>query len=251
MKYLLILKILNINTSHLQFIHTFSTYQIYLSKIEFIYFFIYSCELFNPESDVHVEYDTTEDKISYMYRNIFSDSFDFYEQKNKVVVASKDMVLSLLFGLDYNPNLSDLSTVIDLISTYSQQPTVQKEVLKLENLISELLLDHILAKQLTFATNHVIQDKLLELTVECHNKSNWVFQDFTYDITWKPKNRIELNETIDLKKGKDLHDTLKRSYIFSIGNKGTIQISCNLSFTNPVFQKLKMEKTFLLQKLIV
>lgn len=122
---------------------------------------------------------------------IFSDSFDFYEQKNKVVIASKDMLLSLLFGFDYNPNLSDLSTVIDLINTYSNQPIVQKEVLKLENLISELLLDHVLTKQLTFITNHVIQGNLLELTVECHNKSNYIFQDFCYDIKWKPENFID------------------------------------------------------------
>ena len=138
-----------------------------------------------------------------------------------------------------------------MISTYSQQPIIQKEVLKLENLVSDLLLNHILTKQLAFLTNHVIQSNLLELTLECHNKSNYVFQDFNYDIKWKPKNRIALNEIIALKKGKDLHDILKRSYIFAICNKGTIQISCKISFTNPVFQKIKMKKMILLQKLIV
>ena len=235
----------------LQFIQIFIKYQIYLSKIEFIYFFIYSCELFNPESDVNMEYDTAESKISYLCRNIFSDSFDFYEKTNKVLIASKDMLLSLLFGLDYNPDVSDLSEVIELLSTYSQQPIVQKEVLKLEKLVSDLLLDHVLTKQLTFAINHIIQDKLLELIVECHNNSNFVFQDFNYEIIWKPKNRIGLNETIDLKKGRDLHDMVKRSYIFTIHNKGTVQISCKLSFINPVSQKMKMKKTILLQKLIV
>ena len=234
-----------------QFIHIISRYQIHLSKIEFIYFFMYSCELFTPESEINVEYDTTEEKISYMCRSIFSESFDFYEQTNKVVVASKDMLLNLLFGLNYNPDVYDLLTVIDLIKTYSKQPIVQKEVLKLENLISELLLDHILTKQLTVTPNNVIQDNLLELTVECHNNSNFVFHDFSYEIIWKPKKRIELNETIALKKGNDLHDTLKRSYIFTIHTKGSVQISCKISFTNPVFQKSKMEKTILLQKVNV
>ena len=67
-----------------QFMHIISRYQIRLSKIEFIYFFIYSCELFTPECDINIEYDTTEEKISFMCRRIFSESFDFYERTNKV-----------------------------------------------------------------------------------------------------------------------------------------------------------------------
>ena len=161
------------------------------------------------------------------------------------------MLLSLLFGLNYNPDVSDLLTIVDLIKTYSKQPIVQKEVLKLEYLISELLLDHILTKQLIITPNDVIQGNFLELTVECHNNSNCVFQDFTYEITWKPKNRIELTETIALKKGKDLHNILKKSYIFTIHSKGSVQISCKFSFTNPVFQKMKLKKAIVLQKLIV
>ena len=78
-----------------------------------------------------------------------------------------------------------------------------------------------------------------------------IFQDFSYKLQWKPKNRMELNETIDLKKGRDLHDVVKRSYIFTIDNKGSVQISCKLSFTNPVFQKMKLKKAILLQKLMV
>ena len=89
------------------------------------------------------------------------------------------------------------------------------------------------------------------MTVECRNTSNVVFHDFAYEITWKPKNRIELNERIDLKKGKDLHDILKRSYILTIQNQGSVQVSCKISFINPVFQKMKLKKILFLQKFIL
>ena len=105
---------------------------------------------------MHVEYDTVRDKLSYLCRHIFVDAFKFYEKTTKKSRAWKSSFLSLLFGLDYRPHLSDLSETIRLINSYSQMELIQKEVVKLENLVSDLLLAHILTQLLAFTTKYVI-----------------------------------------------------------------------------------------------
>jgi hypothetical protein len=222
---------------YFHFIQLFDTYKVRFTVNEFFNLFYHSCIMLNPSQKVKFE-----ENVYPIYASIFYN-------KNTAIQSEKAMLLNLLFSL-HGAEPLNLTTILKTVRVIAENQSVRKEILKMEKLISDFLLDYIVSKVLSYKSNHVIRDRILDLTVEINNNSNYSLQDFTHELRWKPKNRIELQEQ-EITKENDLYDIRKSEYKFVINTKGNVQISCKIFFTNPIFPSLKMERIIVLDKLTV
>ncbi len=91
----------------------------------------------------------------------------------------------------------------------------------------------------------------MDVVLEIQNPTNYPLQDFKYKLIWKPENRIKLTTSTDITKSRDLHEILKRNYLFEIVDKGVITLTCIISFTSPIFNEETIENSILLEKIVI
>ena len=184
--------------------------------------------------------------------------FRLFSQASKVedqekASLDKDLFLSTLFGLtisgDFKPT-SPLNTIIKLITDFLKNSLIYTHVLKIENLISDILTNYIIL-YLDFKVYTTIQGDALDLDLYITNKSNYVLEDFSYELSWKPKKGLTVRSREDMLKSRDLHEKKISHYNLQRGKKGSINLSCAISFTNPIFKDRKMRKKILLKEILL
>jgi hypothetical protein len=222
--------------SYIQFIQFFDTYRIKLTFKEFYNLFYQSCVILSPNNDIELKKD-----IYLLYSAIF---YDVHTTKQ----SEKSMLLNLLFSL-HTSESPDFTTLVSLLRVISKSQSMGKEILKLEELISVFISDYLTSKALRFEMDYVISERVLNAKVKIENSIDYTFHNFSNEISWRPVNRVALQEYKQKETEIELRDIWEGEYLFKINSKGNVQILTKISFTNPVFPSRKMEKTIILDKL--
>jgi len=143
----------------------------------------------------------------------------------------------------------ELDNLILDLNESTEDQIIQKEIVKYSKLVEDAIIEYIVNSIIKVDMKHKRNPNSLDIVIEVANKSNYVFQDFKYEISWKPRNRLSLEETEELKKSRDLHDSLSSKYLISIQTSGKITLFCSLSFQNPLNSQKRLRKDLKLKKL--
>jgi len=232
-------------------------YKIELSIIEIVQLFQHSCEIFRTDNDTYLLYISEEEDITgYFYFKLFSRSYEIAKELKMEQLEYKTFFLSAIFGLsildsdEIETTHKSLAEVIENTCSMMNNPLVYTQIGEINNLVSDLISKYIVS-QLSINMQYAIEGNVMDMVLEIQNPTNYPLQDFTYKLAWKPENRIKLTTSTDITKSRDLHEKLKRNYLFEIVGKGTITITCIISFMNPIFNEEKIEKSILLNKVVV
>ncbi|MFX1375199.1 MAG: hypothetical protein ACFFA0_05250 [Promethearchaeota archaeon] len=230
-------------------------YKISLSMIEVAVLITFSYEMFNTRSDAYLLYtEERKDNSSFFYFRVFSKIHELAKQQNFEPLEYKSYFLSMIFGLsiltpdEIIQTPYTLTEVIENTRKLIDNPIISDQIQKIDNLASDIISEYIFRYQ-KFNTIYDIQNNILELTLEIQNESNYVLQDFEYELVWKPEKKVMLNEGKKLIQSRDLHEKVIKTYFFTIQIKGTINFSCLISFTNPLFPDEIIRKVVPLQKI--
>jgi len=235
---------------YLETLQLLRQYRFYFSTIEFVELFLHTCELFDTNSDYYAYYTHYSDQIteSFLF-TVFSHANEIAKKSNDTRLKYKTYLLFILFGLQirkFKIIFSNLITVIKYLLSY---PLVYEQVLRIEDFVSDILSKYIALYIIQVQEKHSSDENVVEIVLQIDNTSDYIFQDFEYNLKWKPKTRLDLSSTQDLMKSFDLHNTLKRRYLFSQLTPGKITLSCTISFINPIFQDKIMKVTINIKKI--
>jgi len=236
--------IVNLLKKYLGILTVLKKYRIKLSLVEFRYLLSQTYKKFESKN-------LLEEGIKFgpFFSRLFSQASKVKDQEK--VLIDKDLFLSTLFGLtissDSNPT-SPLNTTITLITDFLKNSLIYTHILKIENLVSDILTNYIIL-YLNFDVYTTIQGDALDLDLYINNKSDYVLEDFSYDLLWQPKKGLTVRSREDMLKSRDLHEKKISHYNLQIGKKGSVALSCAISFTNPIFKELKMKKRIFLKKI--
>jgi len=232
-------------------------YRISLSLLEVIQLYSLTCEIFNVEKDAYAFF--SEEKFInsyYFYFRIFSRAHETSKELQLKQLEFKTFLLSYIFGLhilepeEINRTPYTLSEVIDNVGRLIKDPEVYEGILRLDEFVSDMIAKYIL-KYLKFNTIFDIENGALEFVLEIENQSNYVLQDFEFELVWRPKTRIRQISKEKQVRSPDLHERLETIYHFSIQSEGSINLSCQISFTSPLFQDEIIRKDIKLQKILL
>ncbi|MFX1296371.1 MAG: hypothetical protein ACFFD2_16150, partial [Promethearchaeota archaeon] len=230
-------------------------YKIYFSSLELIQFFIVSCEMFNIETDFHAFcIHKKEGIMTSFYFILFIKVHELAKQSNLESLENKAGFLSSLFGLnelnheEIMESPYTLAEVIQKAGILIKDPYIYKPIRRIENFVSDFISEYIL-RYLECKIQYAIQDENLDITLELRNRSNYVLLDVEYNLIWKPRKKIQPLQEEKNNQVQDLHEKLKKNYIFTVNNKGSINFSCHISFSNPLFPTERMDKTIFIQKI--
>ncbi|KKK94500.1 hypothetical protein LCGC14_2682240, partial [marine sediment metagenome] len=146
-------------------------YRIKLSLVEFRYLISQTYEKFESKNIL-------EEGIKFgpFFFTLFSQASMVKDQEKTLI--DKDLFLSTLFGLtisgDFKPT-SPLNTIITLITDFLKNSLIYTHVLKIENLVSDILTNYIIL-YLDFDVYTTIQGDILDLDLYINNKSNYVLE---------------------------------------------------------------------------
>ena len=215
-----------------------------------IQFFKHTCELFEAHTDYNIFYTSIQEAIreSFFFQ-IFSRSHTFAEEVEDNNLVHKTLLLSMLFGLKFAKKHSSLSEKLDLITNLISTPIIRSHIPKIESLISDVLMDNIIIHYLSTQIKHASNENKRDIILEIVNNSDFTFQNIHYELVWKPKKRLNLISMEEIFKSIDLHNELKRRYLFSVNNYGTVSLFCNISFSNPIYQDKKIKTNIFLEKI--
>jgi len=257
-------KLLKINHRILSFLYT---YQIKISTIEFfyllreIYYFI-RINCFNDVSNIYsrsLRWDFS--KISSFYLNIFNNAINHIKDPYSSQEGKKELFLITILALNSNPRemegysqfinkKQDPFNFMEIIRTfdnYIKEPYILRTVKNVNTLVSDSIVEFIKKKIIKINVINEIQGNKIELIISIENNSNYVFANFTYELAWRPRNRLKLTLKEQLKKGKDLHNLLESKYTFFVLSKGNCSIYCKISFQDVLLPSKLMSETIKLQ----
>lgn len=249
-------KLLVLLKNYCNMLKLLNRYRISLSLLEVIQLFIISCEIFNVKTDIYAFYTEEKSEISYyFYFRIFSRAHEISKELKLEQLEFKTFLLSYLFGLhilkpeEINETPYNLTEVIENIGRLIKDPEIYEGIIRLDDFVSDMISEYIL-KYLKFNSICELENQVLDFILEIENQSNYVLQDFEFELVWKPKKRIEQISKEKQVKSSDLHERLKTIYHFLIKSKGSITLNCQISFTNPLFEDEIVRKKIKLQKII-
>ncbi|MFX1363534.1 MAG: hypothetical protein ACFFCE_10980 [Promethearchaeota archaeon] len=250
-------KLLVLLKNYCNILKLLNRYRISLSLLEVIQLFIVSCEIFNIKSDISAFYtEGISDRNYYFYFRIFSRAHDLSKELKLELLEFKTYLLSYIFGLhilkpeEINETPYTLTEVIKNIGNLIKDPEIYEGILRLDDFVSDMISEYIL-KYLKFNTIYEIENQVLDFILEIENQSNFVLQDFEFELVWKPKKRLEQIFKEKKVKSSDLHERLETAYHYSIKSEGSITFTCQISFTDPLFEDEIVRKNIKLQKIIL
>ncbi|HEC39968.1 MAG TPA: hypothetical protein ENI29_17145 [bacterium] len=238
--------IVNLLKKYLGILTILKKYRIKLSPVEFRYLISQTYEKFESKNII-------EEGIKFgpFFFTLFSQASMVKGQEKALI--DKGLFLSALFGLtissDFNPTLP-LNTTITVITDFLKNSLIYTHVLKIENLISDILTNYIIL-YLDLDVYTTIQGDILDLDLYINNKSNYVLEDFSYDLLWQPKKGLTVRSREDMLKSRDLHEKKISHYTLQRGKKGSVAFSCAISFANPIFKDRKMRKKIFLKEILL
>ncbi len=223
----------------------FKEYKIRLRYREFANFFFALCDLFIDVANNKFFKQTT--KLDY-YRFHLS-HFKKTSEIDKDSIKTRFLLKSFSLLSNNHPEVKSFNNLIQEINLSTQDPIVQKEIINHTKLADDVLFEYIINHVLKINITHKIQNKSLEIEINIKNESNHVFQDFTYNISVKPRSRIKLLTSEGLKKSMDLHNHLGKRLRYTIESMGKISLFCHISFTNLFHSQNRMGKVVNLIKI--
>ncbi|MFX1481074.1 MAG: hypothetical protein ACFFCI_23580, partial [Promethearchaeota archaeon] len=228
-------------------------YKITLTPLELVQLFIVSCEMFNIKTDFHTFcIHKKEEILTSFYFILFIRVHEVAKQSNLKSLENKTAFLSSLFvlnELDQEEIMASpytLTEVIEKVEVLIKDPNIYEPVQRIERFVSDFISEYIL-RFLECKLQYAIQEENLDITVELRNVSNYTLQDVEYNLTWKPKKKIQPVQEEKNNQVQDLHERLKKNYLFTINNKGPLSFTCQISFSNPIFSNERMNKTIFIQ----
>ena len=229
-------------------------YDIKLRYKEFANLFYELCELFLKNNEINVFKPLEKPKCYYFHYKYFRKTLEMDFNSEKSLFLS--IVFSLLCNYPFKSKLLNLrqESLTDLISKIKeliQDPNVITDVVGSKKLISNAFTEYLFNNIIEINYKHKIQAKLLEIIIFLTNKSDFVLMDFEYELNWKPRKRISLTHSENIKKSRDLHFELNKKYNFTTETQGKITFFCDFSFCNPFDSEEKITKRIKLSKLII
>ena len=211
--------------------------------------------MFNTDTDFHAFYTREKEEIAtYFYFRVFTRVHELAKQVKLKSLENKAYFLSMLFGLRHL-NLEEimqspytLAEVVENIGILIKDPYIYEPMQKIDNFVSDIISEYVF-RYLECKMQYVIETDILDLILEIQNNSNYVLQDFAYELLWKPKKKVQVTKEENGIHSQDLHKRVKRTYLFKINNKGSITFSCQISFNNPLFPNERIEKTIHVKKI--
>jgi hypothetical protein len=222
-------------------------YKISLRYKEFANLFFDLCDLFLIEDENSLDFSKPVLKSDYYFFH-----FRHFQKTLEMNMESKkDSFLVLMFSL-LSQNCLEVKSLSDLlqnIDSFIQDQIIQKDIINFSKLIDDAIVEYIFNKIIKIEINHELKKKTLELQVNITNASEFIFQNFTCNLTWKPKNRLNRMLNQEERKTRDLHDKSRRIYLFSIEAQGNVTIYCNIKFSNPFDHQKSLDKSIKLGKI--
>ena len=68
----------------------------------------------------------------------------------------------------------------------------------MEKLIDDAIIEYITSEIIQVHLNYNVNKKTLDLQLELLNNSTYIFQNFTYALSWKPKHRLETEGIVNI-----------------------------------------------------
>ena len=220
-------------------------YKIRFRYKEFANFFYELCDLFVESEENKFFKQMT--KLDY-----FSFHLKHFKKTSEIDTESrKASFLYLIFSLLSNQysKAEDLASIVQKLNERALDLIIKKDILNLEKLIDDAIIEYITSEIIQVHLNYNVNKKTLDLQLELLNNSTYIFQNFTYALSWKPKHRLETEGIEVLDKSIDLHKKLKSKYSFSILTNGRITLFCSISFTNPLNLQKRIHKSLSLKKI--
>ncbi|KKL87108.1 hypothetical protein LCGC14_1937980, partial [marine sediment metagenome] len=163
--------IVNLLKKYLGILTILKKYRIKLSPVEFRYLISQTYEKFESKNILEEGIESSP-----FFSRLFSQASMVKDQEKALI--DKDLFLSTLFGLtisgDFNPT-SPLNTIITVITDFLKNSLIYTHVLKIENLVSDILTNYIIL-YLDFNVYTTIQGDILDLDLYINNKSNYVLE---------------------------------------------------------------------------
>ncbi len=220
-------------------------YGIKLRNTEFYNLYFALCGLFSKENS---GYQSTRLKLDHHFFHYMHFKKTFEMERN----SKKVQFLVLMFQILSFSKDGETISIEDLfkeINNLNEDMVIRKEILNYQKLINDALCEYTFTNTLDIKTNHSSNKNSIELIVDIENKGNYILEEFSYRLTWKPKNRITLIMKEDMIKARDLHSNLKRKYSFSIENKGKLTFFIRIDFSHPLNRNKHLTKIIKLNKI--
>ena len=226
----------NLIIDYLLMLSTLKKYRISLSQVEFAYLMSNTNNFFNSKNLLEKEIDN-----NLFFFKIFSQASKISDQEKTLI--EKDKFLAMLFNLNTlkEPTLP-LNEIIKIIKNYLEISSIYSQVLKIKNLISDILIDHIIL-YLDFELRTATENGIINIVLNIKNRSNYVLEAFSTKLKWKPKKVLNIIEEQSHSQHIDLHESITNKFVLEIRQKHiTPYFSCKVMFTNPLFKERRMSK---------
>ena len=220
-------------------------YKIRLRYKEFAHFFFGLCDLFLEYEGNNFFKQTTKLNYYLFHTNHFRVTSEMDKESKKTAFLYQ--TFSMLSNTASITN--DFDNLLLDLNIMTEDKIIQKEIVNYQKLVEDAIIEHIINNIIKVNIDSKIDQSSLEIIIDITNDGNYVFQDFNYELTWKPRNRINLENVEELNKSRDLHDRIKSKNIFSVQTNGIITIFCSISFQNPLNSHKRLQKDLKLTKI--
>ncbi|HEC41034.1 MAG TPA: hypothetical protein ENI29_22500 [bacterium] len=227
---------------YLNLLRSLKKYRVLLSHVELGFLLNQSYELFGSKNILKEEIE-----FGAFFFKLFSQASKVKNQEKALI--DKDLFLSMLFDLSIsNEQNNPLNTTIKIITDFLKNPLIYTHVLKIDNLVSDILTDYIIL-HLDFNLKTKIQGDVIDLSLCIRNKSSYVLEDFAYKLSWRPKNRLSVIDKKEITKSRDLHEYRKTNYRTKKEKPGNLTFFCTVLYNNPILKNTLMRKKVFLIKM--
>jgi len=213
-------------------------YKIHLGYREFANLFYDLSELFIETKDNLYFNQTTESDYYLFHYNHFHKTSEMDKGSKKTTFLS--FIFSLLSD-KYSEN-GDFNSLLKEIDILTQDPSIQEEIVNFQALLEDAIIEYIFNKIIQIDFSYEIENDRIDFCVKIINKSQYVFKDFKFNLTWAPKNRLKMLDIEKIKKARDLHEELSTKYYFSINTIGKFSVFYSISCAHPLSPQKRIEK---------
>lgn len=221
-------------------------YEIKLRYLEFSNLFYDLCELF-LQSNNRDYHHLSSKKAHFFHYLHFNKSLQSDKESKKLLFLNRAF---RILGDNDNPN-QNIHQLLDDFNYFVQDDILKKEIGNYTGLINESILEHVIHDVLDIKTTIRKNGTSFDLQLTITNPSNYIFQDFSFLVKWKPRKRLTLRFEEENKKARDLHDQVIRSYSWYIENEGNVNIICKIEFLNPFTLQENLSKEITIEKILL
>jgi hypothetical protein len=246
------IKLFFFNLKH--FLQLIKRYEIILDEIELIILCQKIIDLYSNREEAFFSKELLDSEFRLEYFFIFYESYKFRSENLDNLdiipeIIQKDKFLSFMFGINHLDNkrvqkcLSErkleiqkenFHDMLQSIKNFEISSLLINQVRNYSDLIKSSLKSYVFKRVILIQFQINEEKREFSCEIKMLNRSNYIFKDFEYKISWKPKKRINLISAEEIHKGMDLHQILQRKYSFIPLTNGKVSFYCKVSFKNPL-----------------